>query len=166
MNKKDTIKHIKVKTAKEATILAIKHNLTVKEASEQTGYQIKTLQNVAGKLKISFAWGGFGRPKYLNDKQFKPDYKRVGEHKKVRLYKDVEDEWGTETADPSNLTEEQLLMCKRTGVKPERMAWLLLCPKIVVTRKESKNMSTKYHDDIRRGLRTLGSAILRKGVQS
>ena len=38
--------------------------------------------------------------------------------------------WGEETADPSNLTQEQLDTARRTGITPERFAWLCSCQRI------------------------------------
>ena len=37
--------------------------------------------------------------------------------------------WGSETADPSTLTEEQLETARRVGITPERFAWLCAIPK-------------------------------------
>ena len=37
--------------------------------------------------------------------------------------------WGTETADPAILTPEQLDTARRTGITPERFAWLCSIPK-------------------------------------
>lgn len=38
-------------------------------------------------------------------------------------------EWGSETADPSTLSPEQLDLARRVGITPERFAWLCSCPK-------------------------------------
>jgi hypothetical protein len=37
--------------------------------------------------------------------------------------------WGSETADPSTLTPEQLDTARRVGITPERFAWLCAIPK-------------------------------------
>ena len=39
------------------------------------------------------------------------------------------DLWGSETADPSTLTAEQLDVARRVGITPERFAWLCAIPK-------------------------------------
>ena len=37
--------------------------------------------------------------------------------------------WGVEKGDPSTLTPEQLETARRTGITPERFAWLCACPR-------------------------------------
>jgi hypothetical protein len=37
-------------------------------------------------------------------------------------------QWGRETADPSSLAPWQLEVARRTGISPERFAWLCTCP--------------------------------------
>lgn len=47
-----------------------------------------------------------------------------------------EDHWFQGTADPSGLTPYELERCKKLDIKPERWAWLKLCP--------SSGNATKY----------------------
>jgi predicted XRE-type DNA-binding protein len=47
-------------------------------------------------------------------------------------------DWGAETADPSNLSKEQLDIASRTGISPERFAWLCTCPKDGSDRKGAR----------------------------
>lgn len=37
-------------------------------------------------------------------------------------------QWGSEKADPSTLSPEQLDVARRVGITPERFAWLCSCP--------------------------------------
>jgi transcriptional regulator with XRE-family HTH domain len=39
-------------------------------------------------------------------------------------------DWGVETADPSRLSPDQLDTARRTGISPERFAWLCSCKRL------------------------------------
>lgn len=47
-------------------------------------------------------------------------------------------DWGVETADPSTLTQDQLAIARRTGISPERFAWLCTCPRDGSDRKGAR----------------------------
>ena len=44
-------------------------------------------------------------------------------------------QWGIEKGDPSTLTAEQLETARRTGITPERFAWLCAIPRNVEARR-------------------------------